>query len=134
MTNKRSYSIPFSSLVIVGLIALLCFMVIGPSIFISGIIGIAIAATSSFVIGILGAITRKTRPSPLWTASIIGSCIGLLISILYVREMNLHTRTFINQWTIIIIPITATMGSVIASTEIVKEVIDNIFTDLNELK
>jgi hypothetical protein len=134
MTHKGSYNYPFSSLVIVGLLALLFFMLIGPSYFMRGIPGIALAATSGFGIGLISTVTQRTRPSRLWAADLIGSIIGLIITIYYVREISLQEHPFYNQWVLFTLPIAATMGSVFASNMVVREFIDNIFSELNELK
>jgi hypothetical protein len=126
MTRFGHRRTPAGLLMLVGILSFLAFLAAGPSAFMRGISGISLAAVSGFGVGFLGTATRRTRPSRLWAADLMGSLTGMVLTIFLVREMSLQGHHFFNSWVLLVLPIAATCGSVLASTAMIGDIIDRL--------
>jgi ABC-type uncharacterized transport system permease subunit len=130
MSKIGSRHTPTESLLIIGALSILFFVLSGISVFTKGIIGILISFTGGFGIGLIGVTCRKTRPSKIWTAGLVGSFIGAGLAILVIRTISFQENNIFNQWTLFTLPISATCGASLASFERVSRIVERfLFTD-----
>ena len=126
MDDRGRKRTPTTLLVALGLLAALLFVATGVSLFIRGAAGVISTAGSAFGLMLLASAARRTRPSRLWFAILVGSLAGCVAGVLIVRDLSLQPRHYWNQWAVYAMPIGAICGSVVAASEWVAAVLDRL--------
>ena len=124
MINPQPHRASVGILVLLGVLSALLFVLAGLSFIVRGIPGYAMAAGGGLGIGLLAMTARRTRPSPLSTAVLIGTIAGAVPAVWLVREWSLAARFAADPWAQIILTFSAACGGAAAYFPVIREAID----------